>query len=98
MTITRRKIVCLILVGVLTFLAGVISAGYFFKDRHERIESGKLKASSELDMTDVRTILGPVFIASGLLLTICGVTWIPIYKQKVESERIRRQSIEMEVK
>ena len=93
---TKRKIIALIIFGAFLFVTGVVLAVLFFHERNHKIVTGEIKPSGELDLTDTRTITGPLFISSGLLITICGITWIPIYKEKKTQEKIRKRNIEQE--
>ena len=66
---TKRKIIALIITGICLISAGIVVACLFFHDRNKLIKKGLMKANGELDLTDTRTITGPLFISSGLLIT-----------------------------
>ena len=46
--------------------------------------SGNEWNGGNLNIYDLLTISGPVLLSIGLLVTVCGLTWVPIYEDKIK--------------
>lgn len=85
----KRKAKAVVVTGITLILAGIACTVWHFVELSEdqTIEKHKNNLNSLMapPYIKISTISGPIFFSFGLLITVCGVTWIPIYKDKIRN-------------
>jgi len=80
----KRKVKAVVISGILLFLAGIVCTVWHFLDAKSNKTISKNKGKLKLSPPDALTLSGPVLLSIGLLVFVCGVTWVPIYKDKIK--------------